>query len=191
MKTIKLMTIAAALLSATTLLAQDVKFDLTQSTIQWTGEKVTGEHTGTIMLKDAKLKMKDNTIVDGKFIIDMSSITNSDLTDAEYNQKLVGHLKSDDFFSVAKYPTAELVITESSAFVNNESTVKGNLTIKGITKPVEFKATKNGNSLDAMIIVDRTKYDIRYGSGSFFDGLGDKMIYNDFILKTNLVISES
>ncbi|HEY9114315.1 MAG TPA: YceI family protein, partial [Bacteroidales bacterium] len=174
-----------------TMIAQEMKVDLNQSKIQWTGEKVTGEHTGMVDLKDAKLKMQNNTIVEGKFIINMSSLTNTDITDTEYNQKLVGHLKSDDFFSVEKHPTAELVIVESSAFVNNEATVKGNLTIKGITKPIEFKAIKNGNSLDALIIVDRTKYDIRYRSGSFFDGLGDKMIYNDFILKTNLVISES
>lgn len=191
MKTIKLITAVVAIFSTTAILAQEVKIDINQSAIQWTGEKVTGEHTGTVTLKDAKLKMKDNTIVEGKFVIDMSSLTNTDISDAEYNQKLVGHLKSDDFFSVEKHPTAELVITESSAFVNNEATIKGNLTIKGITKPIEFKATKNGNSLEALIIVDRTKYDIRYRSGSFFDDLGDKMIYNDFILKANLVISES
>jgi len=191
MRTIKLMAITAAIISAPALFAQEVNFNLNQSKIEWTGEKVTGEHNGTIEIKEANLKMKDNAIVSGKFVIDMTSLTNTDLTDAEYNQKLVGHLKSDDFFSVEKHPTAELVISESSAFVNNEATVKGNLTIKGITKPIEFKATKNGNSMDAMIIVDRTKYDIRYRSGSFFEGLGDKMIYNDFILKTNLVISES
>lgn len=191
MKIIKLITAVVAIVSTSALVAQEIKFDLNQSKIQWTGEKVTGEHTGTISLKDANLKMKDNTIVEGKFIIDMSSITNTDLIDAEYNQKLVGHLKSDDFFSVAKYPTAELKITESTPFVNNTATIKGNLTIKGITKPIEFKATRNENSLDALIIVDRAKYDIRYGSGSFFEGLGDKMIYDDFILKTNLVISES
>jgi len=191
MRTIKLMAITAAIISAPALFAQEVNFNLNQSKIEWTGEKVTGEHNGTIEIKEANLKMKDNAIVSGKFVIDMTSLTNTDLTDAEYNQKLVGHLKSDDFFSVEKHPTAELVISESSAFVNNEATVKGNLTIKGITKPIEFKATKNGNSMDAMIIVDRTKYDIRYRSGSFFEDLGDKMIYNDFILKTNLVISES
>jgi polyisoprenoid-binding protein YceI len=158
--------------------------------LQWTGKKVTGEHSGYINLKEAKLKMKDDKIVNGKFVIDMASITNTDLTDAEYNQKLVGHLKSDDFFGVAKFPTAELVITESSAIANNQMTVKGNLTIKGITKPIEFTATKMDNSLSAKIIIDRAKYDVRYGSGSFFDGLGDKMIYDDFEIIATLVITD-
>jgi polyisoprenoid-binding protein YceI len=110
-----------------------------------------------------------------------------DLEAGEWHDKLVGHLKSDDFFGVEKFPTSELIITESAPFKNNEATVTGKLTIKGITHPVTFKAVKVGTGYTALITVDRTKYDIKYGSGKFFDSLGDKMIYDEFTLDVKLV----
>ena len=105
---------------------------------------------------------------------------------------LQGHLKSDDFFGVAKYPLAKLVITGSTPFDKGTGVVSGTLTIKDITNPIEFKATvqkkDDGTWFFANIIIDRTKYNIRYGSGSFFDNLGDKTIYDDFKLKVNLLV---
>jgi polyisoprenoid-binding protein YceI len=118
----------------------------------------------------------------------MKSITDDDLKDAGYNQKLVGHLKTDDFFGVEKFPVTTLAITESTAFVNNEADVKGNLTIKGITNPIAFKVTKNGNSYSANIPVNRAKFDVRYGSGSFFENLGDKVIDDIFNMDVVLVV---
>ena len=158
-----------------------------KSTLEWLGKKVTGEHFGNIKLKDGNFTVKNDKIESGTFTIDMTSITNTDLESEEYNAKLIGHLKSDDFFGVEKYPTSKLEITGSSKFVNNEAKVKGNLTIKNITKPVEFTVKKTGNTYTAKVIVDRAKYDIRYGSGSFFDDLGDKMIYDDFTLTVTIV----
>ncbi len=117
----------------------------------------------------------------------MASIKNSDIESDEYRAKLVGHLKSDDFFGVETYPTAKLVITEATAFKNDEATVKGKLTIKKDTHPTEFKVKKSGNAYTATIVVDRSKYDVRYGSSSFFDNLGDKVIYDDFTLNVNIV----
>jgi polyisoprenoid-binding protein YceI len=117
----------------------------------------------------------------------MTSITVSD-----NNERLTGHLKSDDFFGVEKYPTARLVVNESSSFDKGSATVKGDLTIKGITNPIEFKAAyqkkDDGSWFFANIVVDRTKYNIRYGSGSFFDNLGDKTIYDEFKLKVSLLV---
>jgi polyisoprenoid-binding protein YceI len=105
---------------------------------------------------------------------------------------LQGHLKSDDFFGVAKYPVATLVITGSTPFDKGTGVVSGTLTIKGITNPIEFKAAiqkkDDGTWFFANITVDRTKYNIRYGSGSFFDNLGDKTIYDEFKLKVNLLV---
>jgi polyisoprenoid-binding protein YceI len=187
MKTIQLMFLIAAMAVATGISAQELKIDTQQSQLQWVGKKVTGEHTGYVALKEAKLKIKDDQIVSGKVVIDMNSISNTDLTNQEYNQKLVGHLKSDDFFSVEKFPTAELAIVESSKPVNGEMTVKGNLTIKGITKPIEFKAKKTETGYTARIVINRAKYDVRYGSSSFFEGLGDKVIYDDFEINAVLV----
>ncbi|HUX96222.1 MAG TPA: YceI family protein [Bacteroidales bacterium] len=166
---------------------QKMTADTGKSKLEWLGEKVTGKHDGSINLQSGWLTLKDNKIQDGEFIIDMKSITCY-----ENNDKLVSHLKSDDFFSVEKYPVTTLVITGSSSFEKGTATVNGNLTIKGITNPIEFKAAyqkkDDGNWYFANIVVDRTKYNVRYGSGSFFDNLGDKTIYDEFKLKVSLLV---
>jgi polyisoprenoid-binding protein YceI len=161
--------------------------DTTQTKLQWLGEKVTGQHTGTIKLQSGWINWKDNKIVSGEFNIDMAS-----LKESENNNNLMKHLKSDDFFGVEKYPVAKLVITGSTPFDKGTAVVTGTLTIKDITNPIEFKATTQkkdeGVWFFANISVDRTKYNIRYGSGSFFDNLGDKTIYDEFKLKVNLLV---
>ncbi len=167
--------------------AQDLKVDTEKSTLKWNGKKVTGEHSGFIKLKDGDFTIKDNKITSGTFNIDMTTITNTDLTSPEWNGKLVGHLKSDDFFGVDKFPLATLEITESTPFKNNESDVKAKLTIKGKTNPLAFKVVRKDNTYTALITVDRTLYDVRYGSGKFFDNLGDKAIYDNFTLEVNIV----
>lgn len=168
--------------------AQNLTADVKKSTLKWHGKKVTGEHFGNINLKSGTLEIKDNMIAKGKFVIDMNTITNSDLTDAGYNAKLVNHLKSDDFFGVAKHPEAVIDIVKSTPFVNNEATVEAKLTIKGITHPITFKAKKDGQVYLADMVVDRSKYDVRYGSGSFFDNLGDNMIYDDFNMSVRIEV---
>jgi len=161
--------------------------DTTKTKLLWLGEKVTGQHTGTINLQSGWLNWQDNKIVSGEFNIDMAS-----LKETENNERLLGHLKSDDFFGVAKYPLAKLVLTGSTPFDKGSGVVSGTLTIKDVTNPIEFKATMqkkdDGTWFFANITVDRTKYNIRYGSGSFFDNLGDKTIYDEFKLKVNLLV---
>jgi polyisoprenoid-binding protein YceI len=161
--------------------------DTEKSKLLWLGEKVTGQHTGTINLQSGWINWQDNKIVSGEFSIDMAS-----MKDTEANARLEGHLKSDDFFGVEKFPTAKLVITGSTPFDKGTGVVSGSLTIKGVTNPIEFKATtqkkEDGVWFFANIVVDRTKYNIRYGSGSFFDNLGDKTIYDEFKLKVNLLV---
>ncbi|WP_224994630.1 YceI family protein [Cesiribacter sp. SM1] len=166
-----------------------------QSKLTWIGRKVGGEHTGTIQLSNGKINWNGKSLTGGTFEVDMSSITNTDVTDKEYNQKLVSHLKSDDFFSTDKYPKARFVITKVTPLANSQSQIKGKLTIKGITKEVEFPATiqASGSQLTARakVVVDRTLYNIRYGSGSFFDNLGDKAINNEFELNVVLVANKA
>lgn len=166
---------------------QKLTADASKTKLEWLGEKVTGKHEGAINLQSGWLNWKDNKIQSGEFVIDMTSITSFENLD-----KLVGHLKSDDFFGVEKYPTSKLVITESTSFEKGTATVKGNLTIKGVTNPVEFKAAyqkkDDGNWFFANIDIDRTKYNVRYGSGTFFDNLGDKTIYDEFKLKVSLLV---
>jgi len=165
------------------------KIDVNKSELKWTGKKVTGEHWGYIKLKSGSLNIENNKIVSGKFIIDMTTINCKDLEDPEWNKKLVGHLESDDFFSVQKYPTAKLEINKSTLLKNDLHEIEAMLSIKGITEPISFKAEKTENGYSAKITIDRTKYNVRYGSGKFFDNLGDNMIYDEFTLDVNLIIS--
>lgn len=188
MKTMKSIFAIAMMLLTVGLFAQKMNVDTDKSSLKWHGEKVTGDHVGTIELESGWLVWEDNMITDGKFVIDMSTITNLDLMDDPENKaKLENHLKSDDFFGVKKHPEAVLKIKNSSKFENNKATVNAELIIKGITHPTEFTAQKEGNTFMAEIVVDRSKYDVRYGSGSFFDNLGDKMIYDDFTLTVEIV----
>ena len=164
--------------------------DREKTKLSWLGEKILGQHTGTVDLQSGWLSWHENKIISGEFLIDMTSIK----TD-ENSQKLEGHLKSDDFFGVDNHPVSKLIITESTPFDKGTGVVKGNLTIKGISNPVEFKATMQqtdfGTWFYANIVIDRSKYNIRYGSGSFFDNLGDKTIYDEFKLKVNLLVMSS
>lgn len=191
MKAMKVSIIAMVMFATTSLYAQEYVVDVDNSTLKWHGKKVTGEHWGHINLKEGSMVMDKDQIKSGMFVIDMKSITNDDLKDEGYNQKLVGHLKSDDFFGVENHPEAMLKIKKSTPFKNNKATVDAHLTIKGITHPITFETQRNGNEFVAEIVVDRSKYDVRYGSGSFFDNLGDKMIYDDFTMTVNLKVSEN
>jgi len=166
-----------------------------QSNLMWKGTKVTGFHEGNIKLKKGELEFAKNNLVGGMFEIDMTSMTVTDITDAKTNKKLVEHLMNDDFFSVPKHPTAQFKISKVEAIRGAKAgqpthTISGDLTIKGITKPVSFPALvsmKDGSFMaDAEIKVDRTQFDIRYGSGKFFENLGDKMISDEFTMKVKL-----
>jgi len=168
--------------------AQELKVNASKSELKWNGKKVTGEHHGKINLKEGVVTLKKDKVLSGKFVIDMNSITDEDLPAGEWNDKLIGHLKSDDFFGVQTYPEAVLVLSESTPFANGKANVKGNLTIKGITNPVEFETTKLDNTYSASITVDRSLYNVRYGSGKFFENLGDKTIYDNFTLDVKLVV---
>lgn len=156
-----------------------------KSEIKWTGKKVTGSHYGTVNVKSGKLDMNAGKLVGGKIVVDMTSIACNDL-EGEWNGKLVGHLKSDDFFGVANHPEAVFTIQRAVEAAAGEYTVTGDLTIKNITHPIKFKANLKDGVATTKVTIDRSKYDIRYGSGSFFDNLGDKTIYDEFELEISL-----
>lgn len=188
MKKLMLLLAAAALMVATSAQAQTYKVNADNAIVKWNGKKVTGEHHGKIKLQEGSFTVENNRLTTGNFVIDMSSITNEDIEDEEYKTKLVTHLKSDDFFGVETYPTAKLKITGSTPFINNVATVNGQLTIKEDTHPVEFEVTKNESTYSTKLTIDRSKYNVRYGSKSFFNDLGDKMIYDDFDLNISVTV---
>jgi len=183
--------------ATTTLFAATPPFsgeiDTEKSTIVWVGKKVTGKHDGTIKIKEGSVQMADGKLTGGKFVIDMTTLMNTDMAGSDGQAKLEGHLKSEDFFNVAVHPTATLVITDVAARGTEGSyKITADLTIKGTTKPVKFNAqfaSENGRTTaTADIMVDRSEYDVRYGSGSFFENLGDKTIYDEFELHVSLVL---
>lgn len=175
----------AVALSTLTVTAQTKKIDVSKSTIEWVGKKVTGQHSGTVNFKDGAIVFKGKKLTGGSFTVDMNSLNATDIS-GEYQQKLNGHLKADDFFGTEKFPTATLVFKKIGTKSANVYTVTADLTIKGITKPVTFDITVNGNTATTAFNVDRTKYDIKYNSKSFFESIGDKAIYDEFELKVAL-----
>lgn len=167
------------------------KIQKASSTVNWTGKKVLGLHTGSINIANGYIDISDNTIVGGEILIDMTSIIITDIEDKKTNQDFLDHLLNDDFFSVDKFKTSKLVINNAGKIENNKSEIEGILTIKDISHPVSFIAsieifTDTLHSLGE-VTIDRTLYNIRYGSGKFIDNLGDKLIYDNFVLQFKLV----
>ena len=168
------------------------KINTQRSEVTWTGKKVTGEHTGKITLKEGSLSVDGKTIKGGSVEIDMNSITCTDLTDAGYNAKLVGHLKSKDFFNVEQFAASKFELTSVKASGEGYE-VSGKLTIKGISNDISFPASVKFEGKTVAIVgkatVNRTKYDIKYGSASFIENIGDKAISDEFMLDIKLIAS--
>ncbi|MBK8967501.1 MAG: YceI family protein [Saprospiraceae bacterium] len=184
--------LAVLVLAATT--PETYKVDVTSSALTWKGYKVTGEHAGTVKLKSGSLQFTDGSLTGGTFVIDMTSIKDTDL-EGEWAAKLEGHLKSDDFFGVEKYPTSKFVISRAIPQDSKGNyKIIGNLTIKETTKEVKFFAqvSEKDDKVTATgkMTIDRSEYNVRYGSGSFFDNLGDKTIYDEFDMNVMLVASK-
>ena len=156
-----------------------------ESTVTWKAYKVTGSHYGTVDLKEGALMFEGDKLTGGEFVVDMTTLVATDLQ-GEYKGKLEGHLKNDDFFAVDKFATSKLVFTKVKATGKNSYEVKGDLTIKGITKPVMLDVSVYGSKATATAKVDRTLYNIKYNSGNFFENLGDKVIYDEFDLVVDL-----
>lgn len=170
-----------------------LKADLTASNIQWEGAKPTATHHGTVNLKSGELMLSDGAIVGGIFTIDMNTINNIDLEDAESNTKLVNHLKSPDFFDAEKYPTAVFQITSVEPISGNAEAshnITGNLTMKDVTKSITFPAmiTMDDESVSATspaFVIDRTQWNVQFGSKTLFSNLKDKFINDDMSLRIN------
>ena len=170
-------------------MSRSIKID--KSNVKWYGDEITGkQHYGSLQFKEGRViltgtgKVSDK-IISGNFIVDMNSLSVEDLSGRGKNS-LEGHLKSDDFFSVGRYNYAFLKILDGNDPIDGIQTLNGDLTIKGISNPVKFTMELNGKKAKCILIFDRTKYDVKFRSGNFFQNLGDKLIYDDIKLEVSL-----
>ena len=171
--------------------AADATYNIVQdkSSLIWTGREVsTTSHYGTINFTSGQFEIADGLISQGEFLVDMTSITVQDLTGGS-KERLEGHLRSDDFFSVESFPTAHLYISSSEVISNGKWMVNGFLSIKDISHPVLFEMANTEDGWNANLVFDRSKYNVKFRSGTFFENLGDKLIYDDIELKINLKTS--
>lgn len=164
------------------------------SVFNWTGSKITGDsHSGTLGVKSGSITVEDGTIKSANVAIDMLSLAVTDDMSDEYKGKLVGHLKSPDFFNTAEHSTAYFVLSSFEQNKDGSYQVTGKMTIKGITNDISFPArvalSEKSVTIDANVTFDRAKYDIRYGSGSFFEGLGDNLIKDEVSVKLHIEAS--
>ena len=169
------------------------------STLGWEGKAVTHGHNGTISFTSGELLVKGNALVGGTVTVDMKSLKATDIKDAESQGKFVGHMTSDDFFGVEKFPTSTFKITsvapiKGAAKDADNATITGQMTIKGVTQTISFPAkvgVKDGMAAaSGKVKIDRTKFGLKYGSKSFFDSIGDKAINDDFDLTFNVIAKQ-
>ncbi|MDA7855595.1 YceI family protein, partial [Cyclobacteriaceae bacterium] len=141
-------------------------------------------------LKSGTLEISDGELTGGTFEVDMTSITNLDVSEA-YRGKLENHLKSEDFFDANTFPTAQLVIVKATAEKGNLYRIVADFTVRDITKSIEFDAsltpTGNGYTASATFTFDRSEYEVKHRSGNFFMDLGDKLIYDEIKVAISVV----
>lgn len=168
--------------------------DIDKSKIFWTGKGVGKEHTGFVKIQSGSVLIDTKTITTAFMYINMKSIVDTDIKDAGFNKNLVDHLKSPDFFFAAKFPTSTFKVIKSERLDVPEGQpnykISGELTIKGIKKPVEFMSTikyaKKSILVTGDITINRTEWDIKYNSGSFFQDLADKLIEDNITFKLDI-----
>lgn len=175
--------------------AVEYTIDHDASSLVWTGRNVIAgkAHSGTILISEGTLSVESEAIAAGDFTIDMTSIKNTDIEDPAGAAKIEGHLGSPDFFAVADYPTASFVVTNVEAVTGEEGVthhVSGNFTLRGITKEIKIPASvsiaADAVQATADFVIDRSLWEVKYGSGSFFEDLGDKLIEDNIELSLTL-----
>ena len=171
--------------------------DSEKSSAKWTGSKTLVKDyydVGTIDIKSGTAIFAKGVLTGGSVVFDMNSIATTSTgkgSDADATSSQAKHMKSDDFFDAAKYPEAKFVITSAAKESGNAYLLNGDLTIKDKTNPVSFPAEvteSNGiATIEGSVTLDRTLWDIKYGSDKFFQDLGDKVINDDFTLEFTAV----
>ena len=184
--------LATLLVASTSTYGQMLQFAPNKSTVNWEGSKVVGStHVGTLDIRSGYIEFKNKEPTKGQVVVNMKSIKNTDVTDPTWNKKLVGHLHSDDFFSTAKFPEARIYVDKFTKKGDGKYEMQGKLTIKNISQPITFMGdlTSDDTSvkgLTAQLEFDRTKFDVKYNSKSFFDVAKDKIISDTIKVKVDL-----
>ncbi len=179
----------------------DGKYSIKPSdiSIKWLGRKIVLKdftEKGSVMAKEANFEVINNKVISNVFIIDMTSILNAKAKAGDKQDRLTAHLKSADFFDAEKFPTATFIAKEFIASTTDVFTLNGDLTVKGITNKISIPITldrKDTKFIKAKgsVELDRTLWDIRYGSDKFFDNLGDKIIDDMFNINLEIKINTS
>lgn len=174
-------------------------FDTNSSKVVWEGKKTFIKEwidVGDIKIESGYATLLDNKITEAQVIVDMKSIQANKTGKGDGEDMLSRHLKSADFFDVENFPTASFTLTSINETPDNlKYNAEGNLTIKGTTKKISFPVgvymLNDDLIVEGEIVVDRTEFDIRFGSTNFFKDIGDNAIDNDFVLKVKLVAKKS
>ncbi len=175
---------------------QKLMVDTAASSIHWTGFKPGGHHSGTLGIKSGELYIEGTTLKSGSFILDMNAIVCEDIKDADMSQKLVGHLKSADFFDVEKYPEGQFIITGSQELSKGTDSlnvkISGNLNLKDVSKNISFDATikKDGHNYvatTAPFSIDRIQWGVNYGSKNIFKDLKDSFINDEIEIRLVII----
>ena len=182
-----IITTTLTLISISFSYSQSLTANKTQSLIRWYGEELTGKtHFGNLSFKEGRIELQDGLIIGGNFVVNMTSLSVEDLSGGA-KARLEGHLRSDDFFSVDKYPDATLKISQKAKVEGDVQKLYGELTIKGIKHAVDFSIILvDKKTATANLTFDRSKYNVRFRSGSFFENLGDKLILDDIRMEVSL-----
>lgn len=162
--------------------------DTTESVVEWKGSNTFGSHEGYVYITQGELMIENGQLVGGTVEVDMNTIEDEK---HKSSSGLIQHLKNPDFFDVQKFPFATIAITRVASVNAEDKEITGNLTIKGITHPVRFRARMEINDkivkANGKLVIDRTKWGVRYGSGKFFDNLKDETISDDIEFNIKIV----
>jgi polyisoprenoid-binding protein YceI len=165
--------------------------DTAKSEIGWSAKSVSDTHFGKVQLSKATLEFKNSKLVGGTFEIDMNTISVADITDPENNTNFIQHITTEHFFETDRFPTASFVIVDVQPINESEFTVKGDITIKGITRGIEFKTKvkeeNNVKTASATIVLDKNQFGIEYGGKDKPGSQKDWFIYDEFTLNVNIV----
>jgi polyisoprenoid-binding protein YceI len=180
----------ATLLAVPAFAATTYKVDPNESKLNWEAKKVTGSHNGVLTMKSGKLDFDGDKLKGGEFVVDMTSLKVLDVTDPKYNSDLTNHLKSDDFFSTEKSPESKFTLKSVTKKADGTWEAEGPMTIKGISHdikvPLTVEKTNDHVVVKGKASLDRTKWNIKFRSGKFFQNLGDKLIYDNFDVAVEL-----